>query len=474
MFWSTPGSRLHAEDEREPGIILLMRRLQEDALIVFVSDSHIGGDPGCDGFESPKELRSLLEELAEIDGPVELILAGDFFDFLQISPPRDGADRAALTISRPEYKELFAALGRFKRGERKQVVYLPGNHDTEMWWNPKIQQTLRERGLVDEFTFSYEACFEVGGERKVVYCEHGNQFDPANIVEDYKDPLDTPLGHHVVTDFTRRVAPFGEISRGLDLSEIKNVYPLVEIPRWIASRYFYNAVGMVAGYLLLPLLVMYAVYRMIAYLIAVTDGYPVRFFQSYQELPRLHTLFLDLVIVGALTILIFAVFFLIVRYAVRRALGAVSLKQRPGYSPAISSQEKIRAVLRGEAPSPMNDTGRTAEIDVFVSGHTHLPSLVEVEKRDGRRGIMVNSGCWLRQLQPVSPHLKGPPVFVSRFVLTHVRVYVEGPSLRVELWDYPKPAEQRLTRTERLLSLYRRPPQPPLGSKPRVRASSTL
>ena len=87
---------------------------------------------------------------------------------------------------------------------------------------------------------------------------------------------------------------------------------------------------------------------------------------------------------------------------------------------------------------------------------------------------MVNSGCWLRQLQPVSPRFKGPPVFVSRFVLTHVRVYVQGSSLRVELWEQPKPAEQRLTRIERLLSAYRRPPQPPAGSKPRVRATTVL
>jgi UDP-2,3-diacylglucosamine pyrophosphatase LpxH len=123
--------------------------LQEDTLIVFVSDSHIGGDPGCDGFESPEELEALFEELARHDGPVELILAGDFFDFLQISPPKSGVDRATLTMSRPEYVDMFAALERFKSGEQKRVVYLPGNHDAEMWWNPKIQETLRERGLVD-------------------------------------------------------------------------------------------------------------------------------------------------------------------------------------------------------------------------------------------------------------------------------------------------------------------------------------
>jgi UDP-2,3-diacylglucosamine pyrophosphatase LpxH len=124
------------------------------------------GDPGCDGFESPEELSALLDELATRDGPVELILAGDFFDFLQISPPRNDVDRASLTMARPEYEGLFAALGRFASGEHKRVVYLPGNHDAEMWWNPRIQETLRKRGLVDEFALSYEARFEVGGEQE--------------------------------------------------------------------------------------------------------------------------------------------------------------------------------------------------------------------------------------------------------------------------------------------------------------------
>lgn len=442
--------------------------------MVFVSDSHIGGDPGCDGFESPEELSALLDELAGRDGPVELILAGDFFDFLQISPPRDDVDRAALTMARPEYEGLFAALERFASGEQKRVVYLPGNHDAEMWWNPRIQETLRKRGLVDEFALSYEARFEVEGEHRIVYCEHGNQFDPANTVEDYGDPLDTPLGHHVVTDFTRRVAPFGEVSRGLDLSEIKNVYPLVEIPRWVASRYFYDAVGLVAAYLLLPLLVFYAVYRSIAYLLAFTGGVPVRFLQSYQELPRVHEFFLDIGLFGLVALLIFGIFFLAVRREVRHVSSAVSLKQKPRYSPAASSKEKVRSVLTGEIAPPMLPSVQSEEIDVFVSGHTHLPSLDEVEKTGGAHAVMVNSGCWLRQLQPVSPRLKGPPVFVSRFVLTHVRVYVQGSSLRVELWEQPKPAEQQLTRIERLLSLRRRPPQPPADCKSHLRAVSTL
>jgi hypothetical protein len=84
---------------------------------------------------------------------------------------------------------------------------------------------------------------------------------------------------------------------------------------------------------------------------------------------------------------------------------------------------------------------------------------------------MVNSGCFLRQLQPVSPRLKGSPVFVSKFVLTHVRVFVEHGQLQADLWEQPKPAGQRLSRIERLLSWGRRPPQLPPGAKSRVVAS---
>ena len=137
--------------------------LSGDTLVVFVSDSHIGGDRGCDGFESPEELEALFGELTGRDGPVELILAGDFFDFLQIGEVADGMNRASMTIERPEYRDLFAALKRFREEADKRVIYLPGNHDAESFWNEEIQETLHERGLVDEFAYYYLASVETGG-----------------------------------------------------------------------------------------------------------------------------------------------------------------------------------------------------------------------------------------------------------------------------------------------------------------------
>ena len=449
-----------------------MLELYENTLVVFVSDSHIGGDPGCDGFESPAELEALFMELTGREGPVELVLAGDFFDFLQIGKVPEGTNRASLTISRSEYEGLFAALGRFREGEGKRVIFLPGNHDAEGWWNPEIQKTLRELGLVDEFAYHYLATMEVGGERKKIYCEHGNQLDPANTVEDYHDPLDTPLGHHVVMDFTRRIAPYGEVSPGLDLSEIKMVYPLVAIPGWVASRYFYDFAGKVVSYLLLPLLIAYLAYRTAAYLLA--GGYPLGPGVAAGELPRLHELFLDIGVFGLIVLLVFGVFFLVIRHAVRRTLAAAGTGGRPHYSPAEASEKKIEGILRGHDRAPMDPSLDPRTVDVFVSGHTHLPSLTEMERPDGGRVVVANSGCWLRQLQPVSPHLKGPPVYVSKFVLTHVRVYARDASLRVELWEQPKPARQSLTRLERLLSWGRRPAQPREHAKPDVLVSLTV
>ena len=441
-----------------------MPELPGDALIVFLCDSHIGGDPGCDGFESPAELEALFRELAALERPVELVLAGDFFDFLQIGEVPDGQDRASLTMSRREYLGLFATLKEFRSKEGKRVVYLPGNHDAEAWWNPDIQKTLREAGVVDEFAYSYLAYLEVAGRRRVVYCEHGNQLDPPNTVEDYSDRLDTPLGHHVVMDLTRRIAPYGEVSRGLDLSKIKMVYPLVAIPGWVAGRYFYDLASKVVAYLLLPLIVAYALYRVAPYFLLFSGG-----------LPLIHKIFLDIGIFGLFTVALFAVFFLIVRHVVRHTVNAMSPAgkgSRP--TPAEASRAKVREILAGEFRPPMSPSLDLSTVDVFASGHTHLPSLDEVEWPDGRRCVAVNSGCYLRQLHPVRPHLKGPPVFVSRFVLTHARVSAEDGVLRAELWEQPKPARQNLGRIERLLSYGRRPPQPPEDAEPRLRDASLL
>ncbi len=208
-------------------------------------------------------------------------------------------------------------------------------------------------------------------------------------------------------------------------------------------------------------------------MLGIADGTPGLFGGS-RELPRVHELFLDITLFGLIILAIFAIFFLVIRHAVRRTVASVSPGGRPRYSPAEASREKIRTIMTGERRPPINPDLDPTTIDVFVSGHTHLPSLSEMERPDGRSAVMVNSGCFLRQLQPISPHLKGPPVFVSKFVLTHVRVFGQEGVLRAELWERPKRARQRLSRIERLLSWGRRPQGPPQKARPRVVASASV
>ena len=91
------------------------------------------------------------------------------------------------------------------------------------------------------------------------------------------------------------------------------VYPLVAIPTWIASRYFYDFVGKATKFLLIPLLVAYALYRLAVYFISVRRGDGYGLIRSYQELPQVHIIFVDMSFYSLVILILFAIFFVIVR-----------------------------------------------------------------------------------------------------------------------------------------------------------------
>ena len=139
----------------------------------------------------------------------------------------------------------------------------------------------------------------------------------------------------------------------------------------------------------------------------------------------------------------------------------------------VTKPQEVEALVKQNGPFPMLE-GEEPSIDVFVSGHTHAPDLRGIERSDGSTVVMVNSGCWLRQLQPVGSYLRWPPVFASKFVLTYVKVFVRDSKLCVELWEYPKAATNHLTRTENLAAWGKMPDQPSTNAKPRVVSASEI
>jgi 3',5'-cyclic AMP phosphodiesterase CpdA len=241
---------------------VIRERLPDEALLVFLSDTHIGGSSGSDIFESAAELTMLLEDLHDHEGPVELVLAGDFLDLLRMQDA-GGGDPVAATLARPEYCELFATLRAFAAAEGHRVVYVVGNHDAAVWWNPHIRRTLQEAGLVDMVGLSYAASFASLPDQ-LIYCEHGNQFDPASAITDYANPLDTPVGAHVLAEMVRPIGSGAVAIGGVDLREVRYVFPLAAIPQWIAGRIFYQFLGQVLRWLLAPLIVAFAGYEALA------------------------------------------------------------------------------------------------------------------------------------------------------------------------------------------------------------------
>jgi hypothetical protein len=380
------------------------------------------------------------------------VLAGDFFDFLRIAEVPDGEDRASVTTARPEYRELFDRLRRFAAGASRTVVYLPGNHDAEMWWNQGIRATLERDGLVHEFALSYSACFESEPDR-ILYCEHGNQFDPANTFRDYADPLDTPLGDHVVTDLMPRLPSGRTLTPTLHLREVDRIFPLTSIPEWVAGRLFYDVVTQAVRWLLLPLVVAYAAYWLIKYALGGTDG-------------DLLDLIVDLGYEVGVLLVAFGLFVLVLRGMANRAIRAVP--EGSDLPP-----DEIRRRLEGGLPFPLG-RDQPGEIAVFVSGHTHSPGLVEFGTPAGARGAAINAGCWLRQAHPVEARLGAPAVFASRYVLTHARVRCTAAGIEAELWEHPRPYRQKLLAVERLAVAGRLRAEPDDHTPPRVRARTTV
>jgi hypothetical protein len=294
---------------------------------------------------------------------------------------------------------------------------------------------------------------------QVVYCEHGNQFDPANTIADYANPLDTPVGAHVVTEMIRPLGSGAAGTRGFDPRQVRHVFPVAAHPgpaEWIAGRIFYQFLGQVLRWLLILLafvVIAYVVYEGLADDASAPASGGSR---------ALRSVLIEAAYGVAVLAFALVVVFLISRRTTMDVITTLA-SRFPWLAPGSErSREEmaIRRLLEEGRPPPMAGDMSSLELAVFVSGHTHAPAMSELARADGSRTVIVNTGCWLRQLQPVPAWLGGPPVFVPAYVHSHVRVRWTPGGVSVELWDHPRPAERQLPWIERAAIAGRMPRQP--------------
>ncbi len=203
-----------------------------------LSDLHIGagyanqgGNP-LEDFTATKAFVDLLhhiwQESEREQREVELIINGDFFEFLQVPAVDnydptgvyakelflDSSEKASikrLNIITTGHTEIFNALADFMHVEapQRRITIIKGNHDVHLYW-PGVKKRMREILGASGTRASLLSFANEFISREKIYVEHGHQ--RAEKITEYRDPYDPrspedpnqlyyPLGSYFVIDF---------------------------------------------------------------------------------------------------------------------------------------------------------------------------------------------------------------------------------------------------------------------------------
>ncbi|GIW73264.1 MAG: hypothetical protein KatS3mg102_2806 [Planctomycetota bacterium] len=177
---------------------------------LVISDLHLasGHRPGRvnphESFEHDDKLVEFLRYYSTDyyeDEEVELIIAGDFYDFLQVPTSRGFTTQiteelaleklAACVAGHPEVHQALAA---FLAAPAKRITFLMGNHDMELVF-PGVQAALRHYLAGDARDPRVQfICDRPSYDFDGIQIQHGQQLEAVHYV-DFKEPLLVRRGH---------------------------------------------------------------------------------------------------------------------------------------------------------------------------------------------------------------------------------------------------------------------------------------
>ena len=429
----------------EPCPLDLELRLEPGGRFVFVSDLHLTDTGPSDDFAATAELCDLLGSLERHPGQVVLALGGDVLDLLQVAGPPE--ERVARVLDGPAAAPIGEALRRLAARPGATVLYLVGNHDSTLAWDGAARKLVADRFGVTDFTLHARLRVErADGDPNppgevVVVAEHGDALDRWNRRTDPFDPLDGPVGDHVVAEFVNRLETANRRYPQLALDEVDNVRPGLLVPWWLVSNFFYKFMGRALRDFALPLVLLTIALNLAVGLlvgdlgrIAYLGTRAVRWVSSF-VLTNLALLALLSTFLGR---------------SFRRAAAAYGL-------PTPDEAADEAAARRGNLPELLER--RDPAATVLVTGHTHEPGLLHLP---GDR-VAADAGCWVRGLVPVRAWLALPPVFVPTYPVNWVDVQATGEGVAVDLWERRLAVTRRMGKIERLVA---RRPLPPADAAP--------
>ena len=407
----------------------------------LISDLHIGGDGGLARCEFERELIEFLAGIAAGPQPAELIIVGDAFGFWELTE-REGVSKLETIAS--THPALFRQLR--ETGERLQITLLPGNHDYDLACVPGYQAELARYNIRLEPVVSITRT--IAG--RTVWIEHGNQYDDFNRFPDFGNRWGLPLGYFITSGVVAAAGRSAARTKSKWLDDVQSVYPNEDIPFWVLSNHFYKEMTPLLRWGLFPFLLLFTLSAIVFGLRALgqllgwdtsifdmnlqpTLGFPGRIIDLVQ--------FVNSTVIVTLLVLAIPMYFLlrdiraaVTRYGIARG-DRLHLEKDAQY---------VAAAKRIFAGDPT--------VAVFVYGHTHIPSLREVEGR-----YVINTGTWLKRLEYVPVrvgHLPG--VYVPSYQLNYFELTEDDGALRVRYRVLAKEPPRDLTLLERILILGRR------------------
>jgi UDP-2,3-diacylglucosamine pyrophosphatase LpxH len=357
--------------------------------VLAVSDLHL---PPQRTDVSGRSCEILARRLAEEAGPVTVVLGGDVIELL-------GYPQATAAEILREHEDLCAALAAAaQRGG--QVIYAIGNHDSELAWNVKAADAVREMTGA-RLCLAADLVLPGGGRVRV---EHGHQLDPYNCFHDPRNSLDTPLGHHIVREVLPRVEWLGRDW----LTGAHEMADPADFPSFVASRLVYRKLIRHAWWLLL-LPVVFLILLRIPEIVDLQSRYPdtTRWVHGTEMLG--YGAVVDLIVVAV-----------IIAVLSRRAwtsISALALDER-GYGQNRAARQRA-ADLIGDG------------YHGFLSGHTHHPEL-----RAAGDGFYANTGSCTTVVEAAGTRPGVPPAYMRTQQISWVEIAagrVELVSARVKL-----------------------------------------
>ena len=334
--------------------------------MIAISDLHLPPQRTAVSGRCAEMLSSRLAAQAGSD--LTVVLAGDVVEMLA----HPGTNANTILEAHADLCEALAEVT--ARGG--QVIYTVGNHDGDLAWDLKAATAVRDMTGA-QLCLAADLVMPDGRKIRV---EHGHQIDPYNCFHDARNPLDTPLGHHIVREVMPKVEWLGRDW----LNGAHEMADPADFPSFIASRLVYRKLTRHLWWLVLVPVAVFVILRVI-------QAADLR-----KNLPLGARWLHDGEILGYGAAVDLAIIALIIAIVSRRAwtsLSALALAER-GYG-----QNKA---ARGRADELIAE-GYAG----FLSGHTHHPEL-----HAHGDGFYANAGSCTSVVEAIDTARGLPPVYL--------------------------------------------------------------